>query len=108
MDQVLRRQGLRCRRVHRSIARAQRHPLMSLRTTGNRCPAIDGRTTRHPGYAISGQRRKRVEEIFGWTKATTGLRKTRHRGVARVSWILTLTATAYNLVRLPKLLGAAA
>ena len=76
--------------------------------TSNRCSAIDGRTTRHPGYAISGRRRKRIEEIFGWTKAAAGLRKTRHRGVARVGWIFTLTATAYNLVRLPKLLGAAA
>jgi hypothetical protein len=51
---------------------------------------------------------KRIEEIFGCTKATAGLRKTRHRGVARVGWILTLTATAYNLMRLPKLLGATA
>ena len=76
--------------------------------TSNRRSAIDGRTTRHPGYAISGRRRKRIEEIFGWTKATAGLRKTRHRGVARVGWIFTLTATAYNLVRLPKLLGATA
>jgi hypothetical protein len=48
--------------------------------TSNRRSAIDGRTTRHPGYAISGRRRKRIEEIFGWTKATAGLRKTRHRG----------------------------
>jgi IS5 family transposase len=76
--------------------------------TSNRRSAIDGRTTRHPGYAISGRRRKRIEEIFGWTKATAGLRKTRHRGVARVGCIFTLTATAYNLVRLPKLLGVAA
>ena len=76
--------------------------------TSNRCSAIDDRTTRHSGYAISGRRRKRIEEIFGWTKAAAGLRKTRHRGVARVGWIFTLTATAYNLVRLPKLLGAAA
>ena len=40
--------------------------------------------------------RKRVEEIFGWTKETAGFRKTRHRGLARVSWMFTLTATAYN------------
>ena len=69
---------------------------------------IDGRTTRHLGYAVSMRRRKRIEEIFGWTKATAGLRKTRHRGLARVGWIFTFTAAAYNLVRLPKLLGAAA
>ena len=70
--------------------------------------AIDGRTTRHPGYAISQRIRKRIEEPFGWIKATAGLRKTRHRGLSRVGWIVTLTATAANLVRLPKLLGAAA
>ena len=52
--------------------------------------------------------RKRIEEVFGWTKAAAGFRKTHQRGVARVGWIFTLTATAYNLVRLPKLVGAAA
>ncbi|MGI4801323.1 MAG: IS5 family transposase [Janthinobacterium lividum] len=70
--------------------------------------AIDGRTTRHPGYAISQRIRKRIEEPFDWIKATAGLRKTRHRGVGRVGWIVTLTATVANLIRLPKLLGAPA
>jgi transposase len=70
--------------------------------------AIDGRTTRHPGYAISQRKRKRIEEVFGWIKSSAGLRKTRHCGTARVGWIFTLNAAAYNLVRLPKLLGAAA
>ena len=70
--------------------------------------AIDGRTTRHQGYAISQRIRKRIEEPFGWMKATAGLRKTRHHGIRRVGWIVTLTATAANLVRLPKLLRAAA
>ena len=68
--------------------------------------AIDGRTTRHPGYAISQRIRKRIEEPFGWTKATAGLRKTRHRGLERVGWFVTLTAVAANLVRLPKLLAS--
>ena len=76
--------------------------------TTNRRPAIDGRTTRHPGYAVSGRRRKRIEEVFGWTKAAAGFRKTHHRGLARVGWVFTLTATAYNLVRLPKLVAGAA
>jgi transposase len=71
--------------------------------TTNRRSAIDARTTRHPGYAVSGQVRKRIEEVFGWSKAAAGFRKTRHRGLARVGWMFTLTATAYNLVRLPKL-----
>jgi transposase len=76
--------------------------------TSNRRSAIDGRTTRHPGYAVSQMVRKRIEETFGWTKSTAGLRKTRHRGLARVGWIFTLANTAYNLVRIPKLLVAAA
>jgi transposase len=75
--------------------------------TTNRRSAIDGRTTRHPGYAVSGRVRKRIEEVFGWSKAAAGFRKTRHRGRARVGWMFTLTATAYNLVRLSKLVGAA-
>jgi hypothetical protein len=74
--------------------------------TTNRRSAIDGRTTRHPGYAASGRLRKRIEEIFGWTKGAGGFRKTRHCGLARVGWLFTLTVTAYNLVRLPKLLAA--
>ena len=64
---------------------------------------IDGRTTRHPGYAISQRLRKRVEEIFGWMKTVGNLRKTRHRGQDRVGWVFTLTAAAYNLVRIRNL-----
>ncbi|MEW6658015.1 MAG: IS5 family transposase [Thermodesulfobacteriota bacterium] len=65
--------------------------------------AIDGRTTRHPGYAVSQRLRKRVEEIFGWMKTVGNLRKTRHRGRDRVGWVFTLTAAAYNLVRIRNL-----
>jgi len=61
---------------------------------------IDGRTTRHPGSAISQRVRKRVEEIFGWLKTVGQLRKLRHRGVARVNWIFVFSAAAYNLVRM--------
>src|SRR5436305_8191622 len=75
--------------------------------TSNRRSAIDGRTTRHPGYAVSGRVRKRIEEVFGWTKTAAGLRKTHHRVLARVGWRFMLTATAYNLVRLPMLVGFA-
>jgi transposase len=63
---------------------------------------IDARTTRHPGYAISQQKRKRVEEIFGWLKTIGGLRKTRHRGLERVGWMFTFALAAYNLVRMRK------
>src|SRR5712691_2693158 len=69
---------------------------------------IDERTTRHPGYAISQQKRKRVEEIFGWLKTVGGLRKTRHRGAARVGWMFTFALAAYNLVRMRNLASAAA
>jgi IS5 family transposase len=68
--------------------------------------AIDGRTTRHPGYAVSQQRRKRAEEIFGWMKTVGGMRKLRHRGLALVGWMFTLAAAAYNLVRIRNLATA--
>ena len=68
---------------------------------------IDERTTRHAGYAISQRKRKRVEEIFGWLKTVAGLRKTRHRGVARVGWMFTFALAAYNLVRMRNLALAA-
>jgi transposase len=69
--------------------------------------AIDRRSTRHPGYLLSQRRRKRVEEIFGWLKTVAGLRKTRHRGIARVGWTFTFAAAAYNLVRMRNLLALA-
>ncbi len=65
--------------------------------------AIDGRTTRHAGYLISQKKRKRVEEIFGWMKTVGTLRKTRHRGRIRVSWVYQFTMAAYNLVRIRNL-----
>lgn len=67
--------------------------------------AIDGRTTRHSGYAVSQRTRKRIEEAFGWAKTVAGLRKMRHRGLPKVGWQFTLAMAAYNLVRLPKLLA---
>ncbi len=73
----------------------------------NRKSAIDARTTRHPGYAVSMRKRKRVEEIFGWLKTVGVMRKTRHRGRARVDWMFTFSLTAYNLVRMRRLLPVA-
>jgi transposase len=79
-----------------------------VRVTGKpRKTAIDGRTTRHPGYAISQRIRKRIEEPFGWVKTVAVLRKTRHRGVARVGWMFTIAMAAYNVIRIPKLLAPA-
>jgi transposase len=70
--------------------------------------AIDGRTTRHPGYAVSLCIRKRIEEAFGWAKTVAGLRKARHRGLPKIDWQFTFAMAAYNLIRLPKLLSPAA
>ena len=67
--------------------------------------ATDGRTTRHPGYAISQQKRKLIEQVFGWMKTVGGLRKLRHRGGALVDWVVTFAAAAYNLIRLRTLLA---
>ena len=80
----------------------------NVRVSGKpRSTAIDKRTTRHPGYAVSQRIRKRIEEGFGWIKTTGNLAKTRHRGLKRVAWTFTLTAAACNLIRLPKLLAPA-
>jgi transposase len=77
-----------------------------LSTTGKpRVTAIDRRTTRHPGYAISQCFRKRIEEVFGWAKGSAGLTKVKLRGRARVDAAFTLALAAYNLIRLPKLLA---
>lgn len=65
--------------------------------------AIDGRTTRHAGYGVSQQKRKRVEEIFGWMKTIGGMRKLRRRGLKLVEWGFTMAAAAYNLVRIRNL-----
>lgn len=70
--------------------------------------AVGARTTRHPGYAISQRRRKCIEEVFGWLKGSAGLAKVKLRSRARVDAVFTLALAAYNLIRLPKLLGAAA
>ena len=67
--------------------------------------AIDGRTTRHPGYAVSQRIRKRVEEIFGWMKTVGGFRRTRYRGIERTGLCGHFVGTAYNLVRMSRLLG---
>ena len=71
-----------------------------------RSSAIDGRTTRHGGYAASQRIRKRIEEAFGWIKTVAGQEKTKFRGVERVGFAFTFAAAAYNLVRLPKLMAA--
>ena len=68
-----------------------------------RLSAIDRRTARHAGYLASQRIRKRIEEIFGWAKTVGGMRKTRHKGLARVGWQFAFTLAAYNLVRIGNL-----
>lgn len=75
--------------------------------TSGRSSAIDARTTAHAGYQVSQRKRKLVEQIFGWMKTAGGMRKTRHRGLARVDWMFTLAAAAYNLVRMRTLIWEA-
>ena len=69
----------------------------------NTSSAIDGRTTRHAGYAVSQCKRKQVEEPFGWGKTVGQVRKTMLRGLAHVGAQFTLNMAAYNLARLPRL-----
>ncbi len=71
----------------------------------DRGSAIDRRTTRHDGYAVSQRRRKLVEEPFGWMKTIGGLHKLRHRGKAKAAAVFTFSCAAYNLVRLRRLLA---
>jgi hypothetical protein len=70
-----------------------------------RASAIDARTTRHPGYAVSQKKRKLVEEPFGWGKVIGGLARPMRRGVAYMGYAFTFVMGAYDLVRLPKLIG---
>ena len=70
---------------------------------GRNTPGLDRRTTRHAGYTVSQQQRKRVEEIFGWMKAYGGLRRTLARGLQRVQLHAYLVGAAYNLLRLARL-----
>jgi Transposase DDE domain len=76
--------------------------------TSGRSSAIDGRTTRHAGYAVSQRIRKQIEEAFGWIKTIAGQEQTKFRGCDRVGWAFTFAAAAYNLARLPKLIAALA
>lgn len=78
-------------------------PHVARNTERNGGSAIDGRTTRHSGYAVSQRFRKRIEEVFGWLKTTGQFRQTRYRGITKLNWHFTLAVTAYNLVRMRNL-----
>ena len=83
-------------------------PHVHKRESEQRRSHLDGRTTRHPGYEISIQKRKRIEHIFGWLKTTALMRKLHHRGQALVEWMFVLAVSGYNLVRLARMPVAAA
>jgi transposase len=74
-----------------------------MQNTNGRRSAIDGRTTRHAGYAISLSKRWLVEKPFGWMKQIGPLRKVKLRGLAKVDWVFVFSCAAYNLMRIPKL-----
>src|SRR5579872_6789960 len=74
----------------------------------NRRSAIDGRTTRHRGYALSQFRWPVIERAFGWLKAVAGMRKVKLRGLEKVSWLFQYAVAAYNLWRIPRLRPAGA
>ena len=78
------------------------------RNTSGRRSNIEDEVAASAPYRTSQVHRKRIEEVFAWVKTVAGLSKTRHRGLARVDWQFTLALAAYDLIRLPKLLGAAA
>jgi transposase len=82
-------------------------PHVAQNITEQRGSAIDGRTTRHPGYSISQRIRKRVEEIFGWTKTVANFRRTRFKGRERTELASYFVGAAYNLLRMGRLLEAA-
>jgi len=98
---------LRARGVTPHVA-VDGHVRSTAKTSKPRSSAVDGRTTRHSGYAVSQSCRKRIEEVFGWAKSAAGLAKIKLRGRARVEAVFTLALAAYNLIRLPKLLAAPA
>lgn len=75
------------------------------RYPGQQKSAVDGRTTRQPGYGISQRKRKLVEQGFGWQKSVGVLRKLHHRGRELVGWLFAFTSAAYNLIRLRALLA---
>ena len=82
-------------------------PHIAQNITGRRS-AVDARTTRHPGYAVSQQKRKRIEEPFGWAKTIGGFARPMLRGAKKLGFKFTLTMAGYNLIRLPKLIDAVA
>jgi len=81
-------------------------PHVAQNANARRRSAIDGRTTRHPGYRVSQTIRMRIEQVFGWMKTVGGFRKTRFRGKRRTQMAAHMVGAAYNLLRISKLRAA--
>jgi transposase len=84
-------------------AARERNVVVHVAQREGRRSAIDGRTTRHPGYLVSQRKRKRIEEVFGWGKTVGLLRKLSYRGLRLVNWVFVFRMAVYNLVRLKNL-----
>jgi len=100
--------GFDTREFVRQLRRIGVTPHVAQNTERRGGSAIDERTTRHVGYAISQQKRKRIEQSFGWMKIIGMLKKVKLRGLQNVSWLFTFVGAAYNLYRLGRLEGQAA
>ncbi len=92
--------GYDCKAFVDDLRRLSLTPHVAQKARGS---ALDGRTTRHKGYAVSQKKRKRVEEIFGWLKTVACLRKARYKGEEKIDWLFTLSAATYNMVRMRNL-----
>ena len=103
-----RRQALRHARLRRRDARPRRHAARDPESEPPGGSAIDARTTRHEGYAMSQACRPRIEPAFGWLKTIAWIRKVKLRGLPKVDWLFVFASAAFNLLRLPKLLAKAA
>jgi len=86
-----------------ALLRGRKVALHIARIESRSAPGLDGRTTRHEGYAISQRKRKRIEEIFGWMKTVGGFRKSRFVGIAKTQLAAYMVGAAYNLLRMARL-----
>ena len=100
------RQGLRHAGLHGGCQERNVTPHVAQNITRNVSSAIDARTTRHPGYAVSQRFRKRIEEVFGWMKTVGNFRKTRYRGLRSQPLAAYMLGAAYNLLRVTRLMDA--
>lgn len=90
------------------IAQCQRQAITPHVAVPPRNAPLDGRTSRHEGFAVSQRVRRRIEQVFGWMKSSAGMRKSRYIGVAKTSFSATMTAAAYNLLRMSRFMEVVA